>query len=303
MIETYVNTFINNLPDKTKTKQKLDLVLGGGAFNGSYLIGSLYFLKEMEKQQYIVIERISGCSVGAIIAFMYYIDSLDLIPNLYESLKRDFKRNKSITIIKNMKTILSHRIPDNICDKINNKLYICYNNVKTKKKIVKHTYIDIDDVIDTIIKSSYVPFIIDHCLVYNKKYIDGFNPHIFKKVEGKKILYIDLLNYDKIMCSINVKNEKTNIHRILHGLLDIHNFYIKQTNTSMCSYVDEWSFIHKINHYLKWLFEKIIIYMVHLIIYFKKILLKDVDDNNVILKIISTISFDIFDIIFDKYLL
>ena len=46
--------------------QRIDIVLGGGAFNGSYLIGALFFLKEMEKRNYIIVERISGCSIGSI---------------------------------------------------------------------------------------------------------------------------------------------------------------------------------------------------------------------------------------------
>ena len=46
-----------------------------------------------------------------------------------------------------------------------------------------------------------------------------------------------------IMITIdNVKNEKTNFHRILSGLLDIHAFFIKGSNTSMCSYVNDWNY-------------------------------------------------------------
>ena len=50
MIEQYVNKLIDNLPDNIKNTKKpivLDLVLDGGVFNGSYLVGALYFLKEM----------------------------------------------------------------------------------------------------------------------------------------------------------------------------------------------------------------------------------------------------------------
>ena len=58
MIHDYVIKFIENLPDPIKNvqvPQRMDLVLDGGAFNGSYLIGALYFLKEMEKRNYIKI--------------------------------------------------------------------------------------------------------------------------------------------------------------------------------------------------------------------------------------------------------
>jgi predicted acylesterase/phospholipase RssA len=72
MIDEYVNRLIENLPEETKKLQHIDLVLDGGIFNGSYLVGSLYFLKEMERRRYIKIERISGCSIGSIVAFLYW---------------------------------------------------------------------------------------------------------------------------------------------------------------------------------------------------------------------------------------
>jgi predicted acylesterase/phospholipase RssA len=65
-------------------------VLDGGVFNGSYHVGALYFLKEMERRNYIKINRISGCSVGSIVAFLYYIDSLDLMPKLYEIINEEY---------------------------------------------------------------------------------------------------------------------------------------------------------------------------------------------------------------------
>ena len=83
------------MPDDLKnstTPLRLDLVLDGGIFNGSYLVGAMYFLKEMEKRKYITVERISGSSIGSIVAFLYYIDALDMMPQLYDIVKNEFKR-------------------------------------------------------------------------------------------------------------------------------------------------------------------------------------------------------------------
>jgi len=94
MINDYIIKLIENLPDdlkNSKTPLRLDLVLDGGVFNGSYLVGALYFLKEMEKRNYIKIERISGCSIGSVVAFLYYIDSLDSMTELYQKATNDFK--------------------------------------------------------------------------------------------------------------------------------------------------------------------------------------------------------------------
>ena len=87
MINEYVNKLIENLPENIKNRvepEEIDLLLDGGVFNGSYHVGALYFLKEMEKRKYIKINRISGCSAGSIVAFLYFIDGLDLMPKLYD---------------------------------------------------------------------------------------------------------------------------------------------------------------------------------------------------------------------------
>lgn len=137
MINDYVIKLIDNLPDdlkNSKTPLRLDLVLDGGIFNGSYLVGALYFLKEMEKQNYIKIERISGCSIGSVVAFLYYIDSLDMMSELYQKVTHEFKKQYKLALIKDLKKHLAERIPDDICKKVNGKLYICYNNIKKNKK-------------------------------------------------------------------------------------------------------------------------------------------------------------------------
>lgn len=300
MIEDYVNKLIENLPEESKNLQHIDLVLDGGAFNGSYLVGAVYFLKEMEKRGYVKIERISGCSIGSVVGFLYYINSLDLMAKLYDTIKNDFKNKFSLNSIKNLKQQLADRIPDDICSKINGKLIICYNNVKNNKKIIKSNYKNVDDVIDTIVKSCYIPFLIDNNVLYKKKYIDGINAYIFKKEPNRKILHMELLSYDKFFNSLNIKNEKTNFHRVLEGLLDIHSFYIKKTNTNMCSFVEDWNIFNKLHHNLKLIFEKLTIYLLMIIVYIKKILPKEFRDN-IIFKLLSKISFDIFSIFLETY--
>ena len=63
MIEEYVNRLVDDLDSIKYTSEpiQMDLVLEGGAFNGSYLAGALYFLREMERRKYIKINRITDC--------------------------------------------------------------------------------------------------------------------------------------------------------------------------------------------------------------------------------------------------
>jgi hypothetical protein len=206
-----------------------------------------------------------------------------------------------ISCLKEIKKHFQEIIPKNIFEKVNNKFYISFNNIKTSKKIVKSTYKSVDDIIDTVIKSSFVPYLIDGNLLYKNKYVDGMVPFIFKE-RTNKILYLDLYGSDKVSYLFNVKNEKTNFHRILSGLLDIHAFYIKESNTSMCSYVNDWNYGLKIFNNIKQIFEKICIYIIHFIIYIKT-KIPDEFKENIMYKIIAKISYDVFVIILENYCL
>ena len=110
MIQQYVNKLIDNLPNNIKNTNKplkIDLVLDGGVFNGSYLAGALYFLKEMENRKYIIVDRISGCSIGSIVGFLYLMNRLDLVTNLYVEFNKEFKETYSLNIINYVKSNLA----------------------------------------------------------------------------------------------------------------------------------------------------------------------------------------------------
>ena len=303
MIQTYVNKLIENLPSEFKNSKDpllIDIVLDGGVFNGSYLVGALYFLKGMEQRNYIKINRISGCSIGSVVAFLYFIDSLDVMTELYDIVNNNFRKSYSLAVIKELKTLLKDKIPEDICTKVNNKLFISYNNIKVGSKRVKSVFKNVDEIINTIIRSCYIPYLIDGNICYENKHIDGINPYIFNIEPNIKILYLDLFGYDKIGNLLNVKNEKTNFHRVLSGLLDIHTFYIKQTSTQMCSYVNDWTIINKFSNYIKLIIEKICIFCVYILIYIKTNIPSEFEET-VLYKIFTKIFKESFVIILESY--
>ena len=305
MINEYVIKLIDNLPDdlkSAKTPLRIDLVLDGGLFNGSYLVGAMYFLKEMEKRNYIIIERISSCSIGSVVAFLYYIDALDMMPQLYDIVNNEFKKYYKMPSIKDFKKNINHKIPEDICEKINGKLFICYNNVKKCVNNVKSQYKNVDEIMNTIIKSCYIPYLIDGDFLYEDKYLDGINPYFFNKEKDKKILFMNLYGYDKIFNLLNIKNENTNFHRILSGLLDIHSFFIKKTSTPMCSYVNEWNITDRCFLNLKSCIEKFTIYIAYLIMLIRKKIPIEVEQT-FIYKLITKIFQDIFIVILETYCL
>lgn len=305
MIQNYVDKLIENLPTSNLIAIKhLDLVLDGGIFNGSYLIGALYFLKEMEKREYIIIDRISGCSIGSICAFLYMIDELDMVTEIYNIISADLRENHHVNKLKEIGILLEEKIPDNICEKINNKLFITYYHIQKRKKVVKKYYHSKKEVTDTIIRSCFVPFFIDGSLLYKKKYMDGINPYLFpsttSSTSNKKTLYLDLFGYDKISYLLNVKNEKTNFHRVLSGLLEIHHFFIKQSSTHMCSYVEEWSIRHVLHHQIKVWIEKIMLFFIYFLLFIKKFISKDIE-STVLYRFISKIGYELYVLLLDTY--
>lgn len=303
MINDYVTKLIDNLPDsitQSGTPIIIDLVLDGGAFNGSYLVGALLFLKEMEKRKYVQIRRISGCSIGSFAAFLYFINDLEMVNTICEIAMTDFKEKRSLPFVKNLKTHVFSKTPSDICSKINNKLFVSYYNLDKNAKVIKSVYKSPEHLINTLIKSCFIPYLIDGNLMYENKYIDGINPYIFKEEEGVKILHLDLFGMDKLTNMFNIKNEKTPTHRVLSGLLDIHNFFIKQCSTPMCSYVNEWSAVTKTSHNLKLAFEKTVILLICALVYFEKYAKPYVQDT-LVYKIIELIIRDIFIILFEHY--
>ena len=273
MIEKYVKKLIENIPYSPSGKPEvIDLILDGGIFNGSYQIGSLYFLREMENQKRVHIDKISSCSIGAICGILYHINKLELSIKIYDTTLKHFKKHKKLEI---MHSFIDNNIrpllPLDIHKQLSNKLYICYYDVDKQKKIIRKKYKSIDDLLNVVKRSSFVPFLINGDLAYEKKYIDGMNAYIFKKEPNKKTLYIDLLGYDKLFYALSVKNEKTNFHRILSGMLDIHLFFIKHSSTQMCSYVNNWSLLEWTkNRVIKYLIEKAALYCMVLYIVLKK---------------------------------
>jgi predicted patatin/cPLA2 family phospholipase len=302
IVKRYVKNLINNLP-QVKNPEDINLVLDGGIFNGSYLIGALHFLKEMELKKYIQIHKISCCSISSVCVLLYKMDALDIFPDLYNIILKQFKETRQLSAFEKCIVKIRSRIdnPAELLSNINGSLFITYHNITKGKKIVKSKYTSIDDLLETIYRSCFVPFVVNGSMVRNNKYFDGVNPHILPVEHNKKTLYLDLFGYDKINYLLSVKNEKTNFHRILAGLLDIHLFYIKQNNTQMCSYVNKWSLYQTFhNRVLKWIVERAIYYSVYIVYYLKKYIPIEFYEH-IIFKIISKIITELYTGFIDYY--
>ena len=265
MIQECAHKLLENLPKEyTNNKiNKINLILEGGAFNGSYHVGALYFLKEMEKKKYIQIQNISATSIGSIAALLFYSNLLDESLQTHTLLKSIYKKTKTLNAIPTFLNQIREKIPENLLSSLNGKLYISYYNIKKGCKIIKSKYKNIDDLFTTIQRSCFVPFFINGQMTIDNKYIDGLTPYIFSN-NKYKCLNISLLGNDKLFQMFIIKNENTNIHKILTGLLDIHLFITKKKSTQMCSYICDHTIIQKSYYMSLIIIEKIMIFILFL---------------------------------------
>ena len=287
MIQQCAYKLLENLPkeitnNKGEKINKINLILEGGAFNGSYQIGALYFLKEMEKKKYIKIHNISATSIGAISALLYYIDLLEESLQSHTLLKSIYKKTKTLNAIPTFLNQIREKLPADLLSSLNGKLYISYYNIKTGCKIVKSKYKNIDDLFTTIRRSCFVPLFLNGQMTIDNKYMDGITPYIFPK-NKYKCLNISLIGSDKFHQIFVIKNEDTNIHKILAGLLDIHLFITKNNSTQMCSYINDRSIKQRLFYNILFIIEKLIVFILFLYYHSKSKIYK----SNIFVKIIN----------------
>lgn len=254
MIQDILSRFIDTIPDNRinefiATPLNMNIVLEGGAFNGSYLAGCLLYLKELEKRNYINIHKLSACSIGTLISLVYFIDELQLIDEIYVIACKQLKKKTNMNIFDKIFKLLRKYITKSVLLNINNKLYITYFNIKTGKQKVVRSYKSVDHLLDVIRRSCSFPYIIDQNLYYKDKYVDGMYPYVFPS-SNKYILYLNLHSIHHISGFISIKNEESHMRRIFDGIISIHNFFVYKRQTDICSFVEEWSWKEHIKHFL-----------------------------------------------------
>jgi hypothetical protein len=252
IVKELTGVLIKNI-DATIIKEKnIDLILSGGAFNASYLIGCLYFIREMCERGLICVNKVSTCSASSMIGLLFIVDKLDtFIEKMYELLVGSFKKNRNVIFdeesLSTIINIIEDVLPDDVISRINGRLYITYYDVTKCEQVVKSNYEDVSDIIRTVRRSCFIPYITMDKLMEENRYIDGGTPYIFNKEFGVNRIYINLLcGVDKIKDSMIIKRDKIVMHRILGGILDVHNFFFKCKETPMCCYVEDWGVVRMI---------------------------------------------------------
>jgi len=252
IVKEMTGVLIKNIDASIIKEKNIDLILSGGAFNASYLIGCLYFIREMCEKGLICVNKVSTCSASSMIGLLFIVDKLDIfIEKMYELLVGSFKKNRNVIFdeesLSTIINIIEDVLPDDVISRINGRLYITYYDVMKCEQVVKSNYEDVSDIIRTIRRSCFIPYITMDKLMEENRYIDGGTPYIFNKEFGVNRIYINLLcGVDKIKDAMIIKRDKIVMHRILGGILDIHNFFFKCKETPMCCYVEDWGVVRMI---------------------------------------------------------
>ena len=279
---------VRNIDGSLIKEKNIDLIISGGAFNVSYLVGCLYVIREMHENGLIYINKISTCSASSIMGLLFMVDKVDIfIEKMYELLVSSFKKNRNVIFdeesLSSIISLIESELPENVISRINGRLYITYYDVVECRQVVKSNYEDVSDIIRTIRRSCFIPYITMDKFMEENRYIDGGTPYIFDKEFGVNRLYINLCGMDKIMDALVIKRDKIVMHRILGGILDVHNFFFKCKKTQMCCYVEDWGVVRMIEFkMLEWR-----LYMICIILYVivkarDEIVYKYYKDNNLI---------------------
>lgn len=242
--------------------EKLNLIFDSGAVNGLLGIGAALYLLHLEELNYIKVNKISGCSVGSLIAVWYICGCPDSMYSEIEALFAHYKTDKNFFIYEQIVSkVVQELFPQEAdIERLNGFLYINYYDTKQQEQCVISNFKNRQHLITCILRSSHVPFITNACHKLEDCYVDGIAPYIFSEDKQKKCknLFIKLIEFTSPLKTMNIKGDKNIYSRLIRGMVDTNEFFINGSSP-ICSYVN-WK--TKINLYVR----KKIVYWILLLI-------------------------------------
>ena len=259
----FVDSLIENITPLNDPIQH-NIILDGGAFNGSYHHGALYYFSELEKKHYIKINKVSGTSIGALYGMFYILDDFDSGIEGYTVFRNTFKTDGNFNFAKKWLSDYKKNMREDSYKLCNGRLFITYYNIKKCKQVIVSKYKNNNHLVKTVLKSISIPFIYDGSLAYKDKYLDGFTPYIFndKSIDN---IYVNLHSSDRIKGMISTYYDKNSYSRILNGIDNAHQYFVKKQGNSLCSNMSQWGFNDKIKLYLKELFYYLLVKTIYVV--------------------------------------
>lgn len=244
MLQEYIKALVTNI-NKKNIPRKLNLIFDGGAFNGGFAAGVAIYLKCMEAHNITKVKSISGCSIGSLLA-VWYLAGCDIENIIYlEKFMTSYKKKMNLHAYKQIiyefiDDLFSKDMDNTLLSKLNGHLFISYYNIKKHTQKTVSTFRNKEHIIECILRSSHIPYIMDGSASYQKKYMDGVSPHMFNN--GFPSLFIKLVTFQKCSRAFMIKSEINIQYRLLTGVADVNEFFTTG-RSDMCSFVGDWSYI------------------------------------------------------------
>jgi len=260
-----IESLMKNI-EKPETPQEIDLIIDGGGFKAAYIVGNLLYLKEMEKQGFITIARISGTSMGSLLGVLYFLDKLNIVYKLLPVFSKDYKKtNKLTNTFSFIKRSLNAIIREKGMSNIDKRLYINYYDLENNREVLINTYSTSENLFKKLHFSCFIPFMFDgRPSICNK--IDGITPFIFPKRENVKILFLSAVSISNISTFSEVlyTDDKNITYKMLQGILDMHAFYLDNKSTNMSHYIDKNSLTTTVYFLIRKILTYFIVMLIHL---------------------------------------
>jgi len=263
ILEDYVRAVAKNVP--YPIADPIDLVIGGGAFNGAYGLGAVLVVRELEKQKKLRIERVSGCSVGGLLALSYFKDISREVENAFSAMRECLRTKGCMCDLRTTIAALVERAfpGDESPAVLDGRLFLTHTDLDAMSCVVTSTYPSKDALVDALFRSAYVPMLIDGGVTLDDKYVDGVVPHLFK--DGKRdSLYINLVDYSTVIKAVVTRNEANPHYRVMQGAADASHFFV-EGNSRMCSWVSRWGMAKFGIHRMIFLISTIVVLLVRYI--------------------------------------
>jgi hypothetical protein len=280
LLNQYIKALSVNV-NKAHLPTTLNIIFDSGAVNGIIAIGAALYIHNLEKMNYFKIGKISGCSIGSVIALWYCYGCPEDMYSYVEKLFTYYKQEKNFYIYEEfVNDIVNILIKNDDMSAINERLYINYYDTKKRKqKIISH-FKNSQHLISCILKSSHVPFLTRNEYKYKGRYIDGIAPYIFAdNTNDTKNLFIKLICITNPLQCMCVKTEQNIYSRLLRGVIGVNDFFMNG-NSSLCSYVSDKKYCIRMQLYTRKCFVLFIIYLIDKLIIMK---------NNIPLDVIAAV--------------
>ena len=91
LMREYIKALTENV-DKKQIPKELNVIFDGGVFNCGFAVGIAMYIKELENQNYVKINKISGCSSGALVALWFIRGCKESGIPYFEKIMQTFKK-------------------------------------------------------------------------------------------------------------------------------------------------------------------------------------------------------------------